>query len=598
MQENRKPLNGVICMNKPKDFTSFDVIAKMRGILKEKRLGHTGTLDPMATGVLPVLVGRASMAADFLPDHDKEYLASFKLGIKTDTEDITGKITEKYNGKFPSREALENVLAGFRGEIKQIPPMYSAVKVDGRKLCDMARKNITVERKARTVTVYSLSLISYDENTGEGEINAVVQKGTYIRTLINDIGEALGTHGVMTSLVRTKACGFSLSDTVNFDELQKIADNGGDFSSVVIPVSEILSCYEKVCLTPEEERLYRNGIRLTTERINAENKSGIVRVFGGKGFFALGEIKDKELIQRKIFVLDECKKSDGYSVALGLFDGLHKGHMSVLEKAKESTFTPAVFTFDSQAFSSDEKNILKCSLASEEKKEEGIKKFGIENVFAPDFNDFKDMSGEEFVKKVLIDRMRAENIVCGEDFRFGKNASCNVNDLKRFAEKYNIAFSAVKTVTNSDGEKISSGIIRKLISQGETEKANSLMSAPFSFEAPVIRGRQLGRTLGFPTINQKIPDYLIVPKFGVYSAVVTINGKTYKGLANVGVKPTVTDKNEILCETFIFDFDEEIYGFRVNTILLRFVREERKFSSLDALKTQVLSDIDDIKGSN
>lgn len=589
------PLNGIICMNKPKDFTSFDVIAKLRGILKEKRLGHTGTLDPIATGVLPVLVGRASMAADFLPTHDKEYLASFKLGIKTDTEDITGKITEKYEGKFPSRESVENSLKNFRGEIKQIPPMYSAVKIDGRKLCDMARKNIVVEREARDVTVYSLTLVSYDESSGEGEISAGVMKGTYIRTLINDIGEYLGTHAVMTSLVRTRACGFSLSDTVNFGELQKIADNGGDFSSVIIPVSEILSCYENVYLTPDEERLYRNGIRLTTDRINAENKHGIVRVFGSKGFFAIGEINNRELIQKKIFVLDECEKSDGYSVALGLFDGLHEGHLSVLKEAKENKFTPAVFTFNNQGFSSDRKNVLKCSLADESKKEECIRDFGISNIFAPDFDDFKNMSGEEFFKEILVCRMKAKNIVCGEDFRFGKDASCDINDLKRLSEKYGITFSTVKTVTGDDGEKISSGVIRKLISDGETYKANSLMYVPFSFVSPVIKGKQLGRELGFPTINQKIPDYLVNLKFGVYSASVVINGKSYKGLANVGVKPTVTDKNEILCETYIYDFDEEIYGFRVNTSLLKFIREERKFSSLDELKAQVLSDIENTK---
>ena len=156
-------LNGIICMRKPKGFTSFDVIAKMRGILKLKRLGHAGTLDPMAEGVLPVFAGRATMACDMLPDHDKIYRGGFKLGLVTDTQDITGNVTEEKGYTPVSREEIETVIADFRGNIMQIPPMYSAVSVNGQRLYDLARQNITVEREPRPITVYRLELLSFDD---------------------------------------------------------------------------------------------------------------------------------------------------------------------------------------------------------------------------------------------------------------------------------------------------------------------------------------------------------------------------------------------------------------------------------------------------
>ena len=209
-------LNGIICVYKPVGFTSFDVIAKMRGILKMKKLGHAGTLDPMAEGVLPVFAGCATKACDMLPDHDKVYRAGFRLGVTTDTQDSSGTVISE-NDTPVYKDGLISAAECFRGDIMQLPPMYSAVSVNGKRLYELARQGKTVEREPRPITVYSLDIKEYDEQTRSGVMEISCSKGTYIRTLINDIGDKLGCGGIMTSLVRTAACGFTLDDCVTIE---------------------------------------------------------------------------------------------------------------------------------------------------------------------------------------------------------------------------------------------------------------------------------------------------------------------------------------------------------------------------------------------
>lgn len=290
---NGKELCGVLCVNKPAGFTSFDVIAKLRGILKMKRLGHTGTLDPMATGVLPVLCGRAAKAADILPDHDKTYEAGFRFGITTDTQDCTGKVLSERDASGVTYEALSETVKNFRGEIMQVPPMYSAVSVGGKRLYELARQGKEIEREPRKITVYSLEIKEYDENGRSGIFEISCSKGTYIRALINDIGEALGCGGIMTSLVRTKACGFDLSDCVTIEQLQDIASAGGDLSEVIKPVEDIFSYLPKLYIRGVQERMYRNGVKLDLDRIRLDKSAERAAVYGESGFIGTA-VPDRE----------------------------------------------------------------------------------------------------------------------------------------------------------------------------------------------------------------------------------------------------------------------------------------------------------------
>ncbi|MCM1024290.1 MAG: tRNA pseudouridine(55) synthase TruB [Prevotella sp.] len=285
-------LCGVICVNKPAGFTSFDVIAKMRGILKMKRLGHAGTLDPMAEGVLPVFVGRATKACDILPDHDKSYRAGFRLGVTSDTQDSTGTVLSE-SVKAVSRTKLLSALDSFRGEITQIPPMYSAVSVNGKRLYELARKGEEVERPARTVAVYTLNLLDYNAETRCGELEICCSKGTYVRTVINDIGEKLGCGGIMTSLVRTKACGFYLEECVTLEQLQKLAEDGGDFSRCLKPIEDVFACLPALRLKGAQERMYRNGVKLDLDRIRTDANAERVAVYGESGFIGTA-VPDRE----------------------------------------------------------------------------------------------------------------------------------------------------------------------------------------------------------------------------------------------------------------------------------------------------------------
>lgn len=290
--------SGVIVINKPAGFTSFDVIAKCRGILKERRLGHSGTLDPMATGVLPVFIGRATKAIDILPDGRKCYLARFKLGFSTDTQDSTGEPKDR-SDKRAERAEIEAVLPEFTGRIMQTPPMYSAVKVGGKRLYDLARQGIEVERAPREIEIFRLELTDFDPDAREGGLEIDCSKGTYIRTLINDIGEKLGTFGHMTALTRSYSQGFTLAQSVDLSRLEELA-RAGRAAETVIPIAECFGCFPKIRLSERQERLYRNGVRLDPQRIEGAPQDGVYRVYGG-GFLGLAKVEGGELRGFKSF---------------------------------------------------------------------------------------------------------------------------------------------------------------------------------------------------------------------------------------------------------------------------------------------------------
>ncbi len=281
-------MNGIILIDKPQGFTSFDVIAKLRGILKTKKLGHSGTLDPMATGVLPVFIGRATKAIDLLPDGEKRYRAEFKLGYSSDTQDAIGEITEKSEVRA-ALEDIEKILPEFRGKILQLPPMYSAVKVGGKRLYDIARSGGVCERKAREIEIYSLEILSFDEASQSGTLDVSCSKGTYIRTLINDIGERIKTLGVMSGLRRTYSQGFDIKDCVTLEEVESAALSGS-IGEMILPAESCFTVYPKITLTEKSERLYSNGVRLDKDRIGVSDE-GLYRVYG-KDFIGIGKAEN------------------------------------------------------------------------------------------------------------------------------------------------------------------------------------------------------------------------------------------------------------------------------------------------------------------
>jgi len=293
--------NGLINVYKEAGFTSFDVVAKLRGILGQKKIGHTGTLDPDATGVLPVVVGNATKLVEMLTDKQKEYVAEFVLGITTDTQDISGKVTERREVTC-SEDDIRVIIDTFVGDIMQIPPMYSALKVDGKKLYELAREGKTVERKPRPVTIHEIEILSIDmdgnKETDEASagamtagpkisIRVVCSKGTYIRTLCNDIGEKLGCGGTMTSLKRTMSGQFRIEEAHTLAEIEDYIKSGRS-DEIITPTDAIFADLPRYMVKGPELKLVQNGNQIAIPSSDAKE----IRIYSDTEFIALYEQKN------------------------------------------------------------------------------------------------------------------------------------------------------------------------------------------------------------------------------------------------------------------------------------------------------------------
>ncbi|MBR7111449.1 MAG: tRNA pseudouridine(55) synthase TruB [Clostridia bacterium] len=291
MTELSEP-SGVLLIDKPQGLTSHDVVGRVRRLFATRRVGHTGTLDPMATGVLVLLIGRAAKAAEYLAAHEKCYEAILKLGLTTDTEDTTGK-TLSVSDDIPSNAAVSNTASRYRGRYMQTPPMVSALKVGGQKLLDLARRGIEVERVAREVTIHELT-VSPTERKEEYALRVHCSSGTYIRTLCADIGRDLGCGGAMAALRRTRAGRFEITDCHTLDALEAMGE--AERRSLLLPIESLFSDLHAVRLSPFFEKLCRSGCEIYQHKIGTAHPTGTrVRLSTEAGtFFALGEVREYE----------------------------------------------------------------------------------------------------------------------------------------------------------------------------------------------------------------------------------------------------------------------------------------------------------------
>lgn len=284
-------MTGFVFLDKPEGMTSFFAASRLRRIFSMKKIGHTGTLDPMATGVLPVALGGATRFIELIESHDKAYRATFILGKTTDTLDITGKVLSE-NEVAVKKEDVEKALSFFRGEIKQLPPMYSAIKKDGVRLYDLARQGIEIEREERDVTIYSLELVETDEEKNEYTIDVSCSSGTYIRSLISDIGEKLSSGAVMTALKRTSANGIDIGECRSLEELEALKEEGA-LEKAVVPVWEFIK-YPRITVSDSQAKRFKNGGELFLDRVKGLSENTFYNIFSPEGnFLGIGE-KDEE----------------------------------------------------------------------------------------------------------------------------------------------------------------------------------------------------------------------------------------------------------------------------------------------------------------
>ena len=270
-------MNGIIIIDKPQEWTSNDVVSRLRRVFNTRRIGHGGTLDPMATGVLPIFVGRATRGVEFFEHAEKVYEATLRFGLTTDTEDITGKTITECEVHLTEEDLLA-VLPKFRGDILQVPPMYSAIKVNGQKLYDLARKGREVERQPRPITIHELELLEFTGN--EARLRVRCSKGTYIRTLCKDIGEALGCGGCMAALRRVEAGEYTLEGSIPLRQLLDISEAGEDVEHLLRPVDTMFASHRKLSLNEKQARLVKNGNAFASDCAD-----GTYRVYAPDGEF-------------------------------------------------------------------------------------------------------------------------------------------------------------------------------------------------------------------------------------------------------------------------------------------------------------------------
>ncbi len=571
-------MQGLILLDKSKDITSFGAVSRIKHLCGEKRIGHTGTLDPLATGVLPVLLGKATAFSSYMLDADKKYIATVKLGIATDTEDITGSIISEREVNV-TKEQIETVLKKFTGKQMQRPPMYSALKKDGIPMYERARRGEKIDIPEREITVYSLKIVEPLDSEKTFSFEASVSKGTYIRSLIRDIGEELGCGATMTELRRTQSAGIEISQCVDLDVLN--IENIGDY---IISEEKAVSHLREVFVSTAQAERFTNGGQLALDRLKfiPEYDGELLRVKLSDKFLGLGKADTTKCELKVECVINYPKLSN--AIALGTFDGVHLAHKKVLSLPEKYKKIAVCFSKPPKAYFGNETKLL----TDEKTKNKLLERAGVDEICTLDFSEFKDKTPMEFLA-FLKDKFSPKIISCGYNYRFGKGAAGDTKLLEEFCIENDIKFICTKKIERN-GKTISSTAIREALKDGKISAANSMLGYRFSFSAEVIGGDKRGRTLGFPTINQHYPEEVVSLKKGVYQTKVIVNGKEYDGITNIGNRPTYPS-NFIVSETYIKNFSAEIYGENVTIIPLEFLREEKKFDSVEELKKQILLDL-------
>ena len=532
-------MDGIINVNKEAGMTSFDVLRALKRILHEKKMGHAGTLDPMAEGVLLVCVGKATKLVDSLMSEVKIYRAELILGVETDTEDSTGKLLLEEERHVTE----EDVLSAFQallGKREQIPPMYSAKKVEGKRLYSMAREGIVIERKPSQIEIFSIELLSMTEPEAfealpcSGKHQRIAfrvkcSKGTYIRTLCTEIGVKLGTKACMSALLREEVGEFQLKESKRLSEIEHDMKQG-NLSSFLKP-----ALYSKVPTV----------------------------------------------------------------LTFGKFDGVHIGHQkifsSVFRISEEEGLRSAVlsFTMEKDSFFLQGRKDM---LSTEDEHFTRLKNAGFHEVYLyPLTIEAARMSPEDFVRLILIEALKVKYLVVGTDCSFGYQGAGNVALLKSLQEKYGFQLTVVDKVLteNSDGMKVevSSSYIRKALEEGRVEEAAELLGRPYSINGTVVHGKAIGRSLSFPTANIFPKEGKLTPKEGVYYTRVMALGEEYDAMTNIGRNPSISAENPLTIESHLLDFDRDIYGEKIRVSFVRRIREQKQFQNLEDLKAQLKTDL-------
>lgn len=642
MKKNRTDL--VLNINKPAGITSFKVIAIIRRALGMKKVGHAGTLDPFATGVLVVCTGRATRAIEYLMNSSKEYLALVEFGTSTTTGDPEGDIIQEAETSSLTKGDVLKVLDNFRGSIMQKPHAFSAVKHEGKRLYDLARQGKTPEIKARPVTIYGLELSDfthYETKIGiktRAYLRVRCSKGTYIRTLSEDIGKALGLPSYTVELKRTASGDFLVKDSLDLP-LENV-ERHGVFAQLLqsksISIDKALSFLPEIRCLNQFYRFLIQGQPLLEHQVDYQDsrivnetvfllKTSDNRLIGLHRYHGPNQrgFKKKQLSKPvKIFSPENPEKSiirrivnpnnrsdiTGFSrvLCLGNFDGFHLGHKSIIKKAVElagihENTISSVLLFDPHP-EFVVKNNRPELITTLEKKVKKIFAQAIQEILVISFEpEFAEYSPEKFVKDIIYEKTQAQHVVTGFNYRFGKHASGDVQDLGHLCSHLGITVHASKPV-KIENITVSSTKIRSFLKKGNIEKAFLFSGHFFQVSGRVIHGFKRGRELGFPTANIRIENkHQLIPGPGVYHARVIINKNIYSSAVSIGNNPTFQgmlldneskySKDALYMEAHILDFEGDLYDKILEFEFCEKLRNIVKYDDVENLIKQIQRDI-------
>ncbi len=591
-------MNGFININKEGGASSHAAVAAIRRLLHIKKVGHAGTLDPMATGVLPLCIGKATRLADYLTLERKTYLARIVFGAKTDSYDADGAIIAQADASHLLKEDILALLPQFIGDISQIPPVISAIKKDGVPLYKRARRGEEVVVPARQVHIYDIKVKDACFGIANPYLDLEIDcgKGTYIRSIAHDLGEKAGNYAHLGSLVRLKVGNFEQKDGYTLGQIeQMVAANDYSF---IIPMPQGIA-HIKPFTVPDKalnRLLHGNEWRMP----EAEPAATVRVMTTGGQLLGIGHIDiypsgGYALYMDKVLADNIDIMTSYTAVAIGNFDGIHMGHQQLVEALKNQQEKHggkvAIITFKPHPLQLI-KGISPTLLNTALEKQHLLKdKWGIDELIELDFNALlMNLSPRQFIEEIVVKRYRAQQVIVGFNFSFGYQGRGKAADLEELGIEFGFRTQIIQAVKSAYG-LISSSNIRQAIQRGDIEAANAMLGYWYPLSGMVIKGQQLGRSLGYPTANFLPPPNKVLPPCGVFAVRVWHQDKVYPGILNFGYKPTINGgEKEPLFEAHLFDVDINLYGEEIKVELGLFIRGEQQFAGLEELTKQIEAD--------
>lgn len=603
-------MDGFINIDKGPGLSSHQVVARLKRLLRPAaganfKIGHCGTLDPAATGVLPVAVGRATRLSQFVMGREKRYLGEITFGVETDSFDGQGQVTGDVDASFVTAELIREMLPRFTGRIMQAPPAVSALKRGGEPLYKKVRRGEEVKTEARPVMIYGIDLLEFLPEGRHPRCRLTIScgQGAYIRSIAHDLGEILGCGAHLSGLRRTRVGGFDIQRALTIEQVEQLIIQGGE--GFLTPMEQAVSHLPQVILPKRALALaaHGNDVSLPGGEIahTVPLDQPLLAKDGEGKLLGVAQLHSTDqgylLKMDKVLIDADCydrKQRPLVACAIGNFDGLHLGHRALLEelyRIKQSYGgRSAVVTFSPHPLTLIRGRAPVLLTDDRLKDELLLEHFGVDEIVTLRFDEkLMHSTPEQFVDEVIVKRLGVKEIVVGYNFTYAARGAGTAELLREQCQARGVNVTIIPEVNSRLGT-VSSTNVRARLSAGALDEVNELLGYWFCMEGQVVHGNHIGRTIGFPTANFLPTEGQAVMNNGVYAGRIEYRGQTFDGVINFGVKPTIGGETRPLVEANLFDVDMDLYQDSIRVYFGKFLRPERKFSGLEELKAQIAAD--------